>query len=173
MVSRRVFLKAICAGLVLCPLKNAEAFTKHERFLDMYNTHTGEQLAVRYFSSGRYDPAALNRINHFLRCHYTNKVIEIDPAVLDLMCDIKDAVPGGKKIQIISGYRSPLYNNLLASLGKNVSKKSLHIRGRAIDFTLEGSSISTLAKAARSFYAGGVGEYPQFVHIDVGKVRYW
>ncbi len=173
MVSRRGFLKAVCAGLLLYPMKNSAAFTKQERFLDMYNTHTGEELSVHYLSSGIYDPDALNRINHFLRCHYTGEVVEIDTGVLDLMCDIKDAIPGAKKIEIVSGYRSPQYNNLLVSLGRNVSKKSLHMQGRAIDLTLGQIPVSTLAKAAKSFSAGGVGEYPHFVHIDVGRVRYW
>jgi len=30
-----------------------------------------------------------------------------------------------------------------------------------------------LYRTARAFAAGGVGKYPEFVHIDVGRVRYW
>ena len=173
MLSRRSFLKAVCTGIFLFPVKRGEAFVKPERVLNMYNTHTGETLSVRYFSSGTYDPDALKEINYFLRCHHTNKITDIDTGVLDLLCDIKCSLHGSGKIQIISGYRSPMYNNLLVSLGRNVSKKSLHLQGRAIDFTIDGVSPADLARTARSFYAGGVGEYPGFVHIDVGRVRYW
>jgi uncharacterized protein YcbK (DUF882 family) len=93
--------------------------------------------------------------------------------VLDLLSDIKDIVGKEKEIQIISGYRSIAYNELLISQGRNVSRNTLHLQGLAIDFSIEGVSNKGLSRIAKSFSAGGVGKYPEFVHIDVGRVRYW
>lgn len=176
MISRRKFLKAVAAGFALCSFSNFPAFAYQDnqsRTLSMYNIHTGEDLNVTYCMSGRYDQDALENINYFLRCHHTNEVKEIDVGVIDLLCDIKDTMKADHQIQIISGYRSPAYNELLISQGKGVAKNSLHLSGLAIDFSLEGISTYDIFQLAKTFSAGGVGQYPEFVHIDVGKVRYW
>lgn len=144
-----------------------------EKKLSMQNIHTGESLNIHYYSDGVYDLEAIGRINYFLRCHYTDEVKEIDIGLLDLLCDIKDKIGHDKTIQIISGYRSDIYNHFLMSQGRNVSKNSLHLQGMAIDFAMEGIHTSTISQIAKSFEAGGVGQYPEFVHIDVGRVRYW
>jgi uncharacterized protein YcbK (DUF882 family) len=173
MISRRKFIKALVAGATFFSFGNVFASTNTERTLSMHNVHTGERLDIKYCSSGNYDTEALGRINHFLRCHYTNEVKEIDVNLLDLLCEIKNTVDKNKEIQIISGYRSAMYNEYLINQGRHVSRNSLHLRGIAIDFAIEGMGNTTLSGIAKSFMAGGVGKYPEFVHIDVGRVRYW
>lgn len=173
MVTRRFFLKALLTTAVYYPFKGLYAYQGQDRILQMYNIHTNERLNTVYFTSGIYNPDAIDRINYFLRCHYTNIVIPIDIKVIDLLCDIKDICGLNKEITIISGYRSPIYNRYLRRHGRNVSKNSLHLKGIAIDFTIEGVENRKLACLAKSFKAGGVGEYPEFVHIDTGRVRYW
>ncbi len=189
MISRRNFLKILIAGVVVCPFKNAFALISNspsptfskggkrgfagERILNMYNIHTGESLNIKYYSSGIYDREAIDNINYFLRCHYTNEVKAIDIRVLDVLCDIKNILGTNKEVQIISGYRSFAYNEFLRRQGRKVSKNSLHLQGLAIDFSLEGVSNNELFSIAKSFSAGGVGKYPEFVHIDVGRLRYW
>jgi uncharacterized protein YcbK (DUF882 family) len=144
-----------------------------EKILNMYNIHTGETLKIQYCSSGTYAPDSLEKINYFLRCHYTNEVREMDIGLLDLLCDIQNVAGTDKELQIVSGYRSQLYNEFLVFQGRNVSRNSLHLQGLAIDFAIEGMNIDKLSRIAKSFTAGGVGKYPAFVHIDVGRVRYW
>jgi uncharacterized protein YcbK (DUF882 family) len=173
MITRRKFLLACLAGAVLSPFGGVFASAGEDRILDLYNVHTGESLNIRYCSSGKYDSHALANINYFLRCHYTNEVREIDPGLLDLLCGIKDNLGGRREIQIISGYRSAAYNESLISQGRNVSRNSLHLRGLAIDFSIEGIGNDRISRIAKSYSAGGVGKYPEFVHIDVGRVRYW
>jgi len=173
MISRRVFIKTLLTAAICYPFKHVFAYQSTDRILTMHNIHTDESLSSVYFSSGVYDPDAIDRINCFLRCHYTNEIMPIDIKVLDLLCDIKDRCGRHKKITIISGYRSPVYNNFLRRQGRKVSKKSLHLKGSAIDFTIEGISNRKIAHIAKSFMAGGVGRYSEFVHIDVGDLRYW
>jgi uncharacterized protein YcbK (DUF882 family) len=173
MITRRNFLKAMVAASLFYPFGKTLASDNAERILSLYNIHTDESLDISYFSGGRYDFEALDKINHLLRCHYANKVKPIDIAVLDLLCDVKNRIGADKEIQIISGYRSPEYNDYLRSIGRNVAKNSFHMRGVAIDFSIQGFSMGSLSRIAKSFLAGGVGQYAEFVHIDTGPVRYW
>lgn len=173
MITRRNFLKSCLISASLFSFRTAFSSTTPVRILHMENIHTGEHLHIEYFLSGVYDSEALERINYFLRCHYTNKVMPIDVRVLDLLCDINESIGSRKPIRIISGYRSDIYNEKLIKDGRNVSTKSLHLFGCAIDFAIAGISCREIAQVARSFRAGGVGQYPEFVHIDVGRVRSW
>lgn len=173
MITRRNLLKATIATLLFNPLRKVSASVNGERVLNLYNTHSGEEAVIRYFRDGRYDPSALGDIYYMLRCPYTNDIREIDLRVIDLLSQIKDSFNRDEKIHIISGYRSPLYNNYLRSIGGGVAKNSLHLYGQAIDFCLPSVDMGRLYEVAKSFKAGGVGRYNEFIHIDVGRVRYW
>ncbi|OPY81241.1 MAG: Peptidase M15 [Syntrophorhabdus sp. PtaU1.Bin153] len=183
MISRRCFLK--CAIAFACSYRLGKitgrecAFASTglerttEKVLRLHNVHTGEQLHTRYCVDGDYDQNEIQRINYLLRCHYTNTVKPISIKVIDLLCAIKDRFARGKEIRIVSGYRSAEYNEGLRRLGRHVVAGSLHLTGLAIDFALPGVRTEELSKAAIQFQAGGVGLYPDFVHIDVGRVRHW
>lgn len=173
MISRRLFLKAAAWFTATGMACSAFASENHERVLNLYHLHTGERLTTVYYSAGMYNAEARVALDRLLRCHFTDEVAPIDVAVLDLLCDIKDRFGKGKQIEIVSGYRSPHYNAYLRNHGRRVARDSMHVRGRAIDFSIDGASSRDLARAAQGFCAGGVGRYPHFVHIDVGLVRYW
>jgi uncharacterized protein YcbK (DUF882 family) len=173
MISRRNFLRTVFAIASAYPIQEALAFTKSERRLNLYNIHTREILNITYYESGSYNTDAIKKTHCILRCHYTNEIMPVDIKLIDLLCDIKDIFGKEKEIHIISGYRSPAYNEYLRSLGRKVVKNSFHLHGLAIDFSIPSVGISELCKAAKSFSGGGVGRYPEFVHIDTGRVRYW
>jgi uncharacterized protein YcbK (DUF882 family) len=46
---------------------------------------------------------------------------------------------------------------------------------RRADIRVPGRELSTLRRVALALRGGGVGYYPRpdFVHVDVGRVRYW
>jgi uncharacterized protein YcbK (DUF882 family) len=183
MMSRRSFLKcalAFACGYQLEKISGRKfAFASAgpedtpEKVLRLYNVHTGERLHTRYCVDGTYDQNEITRINYFLRCHYTNVVKPISIKVIDLLCEIKDCFARGEEISIISGYRSALYNDALRRLGRHAAASSLHLAGLAIDFAIPGIRTKELSRTAIQFQAGGVGLYPDFVHIDVGRVRLW
>ena len=173
MITRRNFLQSMIVLAASGYPKNILALENKERALNLHNIHTGEKLAVDYYSSGAYDRNALNEINRIMRCHFNNELKPIDVSVLDLLCDIKDSIGKNRELLIISGYRSHAYNDYLRKSGRDVVSNSLHLTGRAIDFRIPGFDISKLAVIAKSFSAGGVGKYQAFIHIDNGRVRYW
>jgi uncharacterized protein YcbK (DUF882 family) len=179
-VSRRDFLSAGLVTTVAClfPYKAVAAVSKifsAERALSFYNTHTGENMKAVYWSEGAYVPQALADINYILRDYRTGDVKEIDADLLDLLFILLQTLESSGPFNIISGYRSPETNYLLSSMSKGVVKNSMHVQGMAIDIRLPGYELKTLRRAAIDLRRGGVGYYPlsDFVHVDVGRIRYW
>ncbi|HEY6007783.1 MAG TPA: DUF882 domain-containing protein [Geobacteraceae bacterium] len=180
--NRRTFLKATLAGaLVLLGStpafpKIAETESASEGRLTLFNTHNREKLTVTFRTPhGEYDPEALAAINRILRCHYTEEVAEMDTRVIEYLNRVDNELGGGNEIHIISGYRSPAYNNLLRREGRHVAGHSLHMKGKAIDIAIPHVGTNSLRRIALNLHAGGVGYYPGagFVHIDSGAFRTW
>ncbi len=146
------------------------------RSLQFDHTHTGEKISLVYANGGEYLPQAVQRLNHFLRDHYSGEVGSIDTGLLDLLHDVRLSLGANQPFQVISGYRCPKTNDRLRKTGGGgVAKRSLHMDGKAIDIRMPGVPLTDLRDAALSLKAGGVGTYmrDQFVHVDTGRVRSW
>lgn len=182
---RRAFLGigAAAAAATLIPAKAraatlTSATKAPERTLSFFNTHTGERLKSTYCSGGCYRPEALQELNHIMRDFRANETKPIDPRVFDLLHELGGTLETDQPFHIISGYRSPQTNALLRERGgasTGVASHSLHMVGQAIDIRVPGVKLDHLRDAAKSLKIGGVGFYPDlnFVHVDVGRVRYW
>ncbi|MDD5296047.1 MAG: DUF882 domain-containing protein [Rhodocyclaceae bacterium] len=146
-----------------------------ERDLRFYHTHTGESLRVVYWEAGEYLPESLAEVNHLLRDFRTNEVKAITPALLDLLHRVQAGLGTSEAFHVISAYRSPTTNQMLHEHSSGVASHSLHMDGLAIDVRVPGRDLRQLRQVAMAQQAGGVGFYPasQFVHLDVGRVRYW
>ena len=178
--NRRRFLKAGMV-LTLTGLSTRPAFALVKpidtgiRELDFYNMHTGESLKTTFWEKGEYLQESLSDINHILRDYRNNEILPIDTRLLDLLHMLRGKLDTTQPIQIISGYRSPATNALLAAHSEGVAKGSLHMQGKAVDVHIEGVPLNELHRAAIALQGGGVGYYPSsnFVHVDVGRVRTW
>jgi uncharacterized protein YcbK (DUF882 family) len=146
-----------------------------ERKLSLYNIHTGEQFNDIYWADGAYLGESLETIDRFMRDYRTGEVKEIDIKLLDLIHSIQTAAEVKEPFRVVSGYRSDKTNDLLIRQGRQVARKSFHIKGKAIDICQPCMSLSKLRKLAMKLRVGGVGYYPQhhFVHVDTGPLRYW
>lgn len=187
-LNRRSFLSigAAAAAATLIPGRalaaaarpSAPAPKAPERVLSFFHTHTGERLKTAYCCGGEYQPEALRSVNHILRDFRANEIKPIDPKLLDLLHELSGTLETDQPFHIISGYRSPNTNTMLRDRGgahTGVASHSLHMVGQAIDIRVPGVTLDHLRGAARSLKIGGVGYYPDsnFVHVDVGRVRYW
>ena len=139
------------------------------------HTHTHERLSVRYFADGSYDADSLAALNRLLRDHRTGEQHPIDPALFDILHDLRVATGTASPFQVISGYRSASTNGMLRERSAGVASGSLHLQGRAVDVRLADVSSAALRDAAISLRRGGVGYYAasDFVHIDTGRFRTW
>ena len=148
-----------------------------EKTLSIVSTHTGEFLRARFVSGGRYDAGALADLSHLLRDHRNGQVRDIDRALFDAAYEVAMRATGSDRgvLHLVSGYRSPETNRLLRERSSGVAKNSYHVRGRAMDFFVDGAEIRDVYVAALKSGAGGVGYYPSsnFVHIDTGPSRSW
>lgn len=179
-IGRRSFIKLGAAVIAIPALARSVLFgfrdsTSDSKCLALYNTHTGESLFATYSRSGQLLPSALQKINHILRDHRTGEVKEIDVRLLDLLERLAQELRCTQPFHVISGYRSKQTNDYLRRAGGGVAAGSLHMAGQAIDIRVPGCSLVNLRQTALSLKGGGVGYYPQpdFVHVDIGRVRCW
>ena len=180
--SRREFLRSLGTAAGATGILGAGTFlplaasaTARDRTVSLRSIHTREETEIVYWRDGRYVPNALATLDRQLRDHRTGDVHAIDPRLYDILVALQDAIGRHGQYEVISGYRSPRTNRLLSARSSGVAKKSLHMRGLAIDVRLPGTSLKTLRNAAIDLEAGGVGYYPSsnFIHIDLGRPRSW
>ena len=139
--------------------------------INIYNNWTREYLALPV--DGDID-LTRDETNEFLRCRFTNEPTDMDERLLGVLVDGARHFDK-RRVNIVSAYRSPKYNLLLQKKGRNVSRRSQHVEGKAVDFRIPGISIKRLHRWVRSLRLGGVGFYThsRFIHADTGRVRYW
>ena len=180
-VSRRAFLRRAGALSLLgvAPAISTPAIAGirvFQRDIALDHTHTLEKVQLVYALNDDYLAPALQRLNVFLRDHYSGAVGTMDPALYDQLNQIRTLLSVKDSFEVISGYRDPKTNECLRKTrGGGVAKRSLDMEGKAIDVRLPGVPLAELRDAAISLKAGGVGYYPkdQFIHVDTGRVRTW
>ncbi len=174
--TRRNVIKSgiVALATALTPLSVA-ATAKDERQLKFYHTHTRQHLDVTYKRDGQFVPEALDEVNAFLGDFRRGDVEAMDPALLDILYELRQTLGSSGTYEIISAYRSPRTNEMLRSNSSGVARKSQHLLGKAIDVRLTDMPIERLRDEAIRMQRGGVGFYKKsnFVHIDTGRVRRW
>ena len=182
-INRRRFLKV--ASSLTAALASSTAFSNPltsivpqasgEKRLGFYNLHTCEQINIPFWAGGHYLSDGLNAINRVLRDHRNDQQAEMDVRLLELLYRLKGRLGTDGDFHIISGYRSPQTNAMLSNRSNGVAKKSLHMRGMAVDIRVPKVELTALKNTALSLRGGGVGYYPEsdFLHIDVGRIRSW
>jgi uncharacterized protein YcbK (DUF882 family) len=179
-ISRRGLLRAFAAtALTAAPAyANAAGFLRGGgdiRRVRMYSGRTGENLDMIYWVDGQYIKDAVDEISWFMRDWRLDQKKSIDLRTIDVMAATHNLLDVSEPYLMLSGYRSPQTNAALRKRSRNVAKNSLHMTGQAADLRLKSRSVSSIAKAATSCKAGGVGRYfgSNFVHMDCGDVRTW
>lgn len=184
-LTRRDILKAGVLGGLLLPAMASTSAQAASRLIipagtgamkiSFRNEHTGESFSGVYRVGDRYLPEAFEQINTVLRDFRTGDVFPIDPRVMDLLYMTREKVGTKEPFEVLSGYRSPKTNAMLARNTDGVAQNSLHMTGQAIDVRLPGYSTWKLSDSAAHLHAGGVGYYKKsnFVHMDTGEVRRW
>src|SRR6266849_2423788 len=170
-MDRRLFL-ALATGLLAAPGRaRAMPTAPPLRRLTLIHAHTGESFDGPYRDALGPIGLAMEELSHFLRDHHSGHSIAIDVGVVDFLAVVMDAV-GATRATILSAYRTPETNAMLARTTFGVADNSQHLYGRALDVHL-GARRDDAMKASRGMERGGVGWYPHsgFFHIDTGPVR--
>jgi len=176
----RVGARLGMAGLFLfcgnSALQNAVA-EGDTRTLSFHHTHTGEDITITFKRNGRYDDAALKKLDWFMRDWRREQQTHMDPHLFDLLWEAYRDVGGAEPIHVICGYRSPQTNSMLRARSGGVAQFSQHINGQAMDFSIPGVPLEKIREVGLRLQRGGVGFYPTsgspFVHMDTGTIRHW
>lgn len=162
---------------VILPQAITPAAAASERALYLYYTHTKETARIVFKRNGQYVQSGLNELNVFLRDWRRNEPAKMDPRLFDLVWEVYQEVGATQPVNVVSAYRSPQTNAMLAKTSSGVADNSQHMRGTAMDFFIPGIALTKLRATAMRKQIGGVGFYPNsgspFVHLDVGSVRAW
>lgn len=160
---RLLIVAVVVAGGVLHAPAPASAGAGACRPLWIHNVHTGDTLRVRPFGRlGRPAPRAWRAVNRLFRSWRTDQRRTIHPRLLRVLLRVQQHF-GGRRIELVSGYRVPENADALSSY---------HQVGRAADIRIEGVDKRALFEYCRRLQATeplGCGYYPNtsFVHIDV------
>ena len=176
----RTFYSCGLAALVLIfgarVLQNAVA-EGDTRTISLHHVHTDESITVTFKRDGRYDEAALEKLNWFLRDWRRGQQTRIDPHLIDLIWEVQRETGSQEPVWVVCGYRSPETNAMLRRRSNGVARFSQHMLGHAMDFYIPGVPLAGLRVIGLQLQRGGVGFYPTsgspFVHMDTGGVRHW
>ncbi|HJQ85142.1 MAG TPA: DUF882 domain-containing protein, partial [Candidatus Binatia bacterium] len=82
---------------------------------------------------------------------------------------------GVRPLTLMSGYRAPEYNEALRTKGVRAAGGSLHTEGLAADVAFPKKILKPLWLDLRAMDCCGAGYYAKdgFLHIDVGRPRFW
>ncbi len=180
---RHIFILIVIVGGLFFQVRDLETAIEHsspfrhsgDGRLALIDVHTGERLSIIYRDKkGSYDDAALSAFDHLLRCHGGSEKYPMSQKLVELVDYLQDFF-GAKEVLVVSGYRTPQYNENLRKTNMRVAHDSLHLRGLAMDIKIPDVGKEKLGKLARSLKSGGVGVYSSsdFVHVDSGPVRDW
>ena len=164
----------MAAAMIAAPrLAAALPHPPSPRRLKLVNAHTGETFDGAYRDDQGPIARVMEELSVFLRDHYTGEKIDIGVGVIDFLADVMDAV-GATRATILSAYRTPETNAMLARTTFGVAENSQHLYGRALDVQLP-TRLEDAMTVAREMKRGGVGWYPQsgFFHLDSGPLRNW
>ena len=171
-MNRRLFLSLIAGTLALPGMAPALPMPVTRR-LRLLNGHTGETFDGAYRDAKGPIPQVLAELSFFLRDYHSGVETAMDVGVIDFLAAVMDAI-GEPSATILSAYRTPETNAMLARTIFGVAENSQHMYGRALDVHF-GARLADAMSAARAMRRGGVGWYPHsgFMHIDTGPVRNW
>ena len=147
------------------------------RTISLHHVHTDENITITFKRDGRYDEAALDKLNWFLRDWRREQQTRMDPHLIDLIWEVQREAGSQEPVWVVCGYRSPETNAMLRRRSNGVARFSQHMLGHAMDFYIPGVPIEQLRVIGTRLQRGGVGFYPTsgspFVHMDTGGVRHW
>jgi uncharacterized protein YcbK (DUF882 family) len=147
-------------------------FFSGDGWIRLTDTKTGKSARIRYrLPDGSYPQDAHQRINRLFGIPVSSPD-SIALRLISLLDYIEDRYR--QPIEIISGYRSPEYNEGLRAKGRLAAKTSLHMEGMAADISMQKVLSAEWFQTIKALNCCGVGFYHNnSLHVDIGPARFW
>lgn len=150
-------------------------FVMGDGTIAVVNEHTHERADVRYRrADGTYDQAAIAKIRRAFRSKGDEGEGRASLRLIEVLSHVQHAakVPA---LTLLSGYRSVEYNDALRANGVRAAGGSMHTDGLAADIAFPKALLRPLWMKLRAMDCCGAGYYAKegFLHIDVGRPRFW
>ena len=160
-LSRVIRATTLTAALLIAASSNMPTAVADSdtRTLSFRNAHTAEEITVTFKRNGRYDDAALKKLNWFMRDWRKEQQVRWTRSC-STSCGRRTARWRHSAVEVVCGYRSPETNAMLRARSNGVADNSNHTRGLALDFSSPASRSRKSAKSALRLQRGGVGFYP-------------
>ena len=141
--------------------------------LRLVDAHTGTTFDGVYRDANGPIPRVVDELCVFLRDQHSGRITNIDVGVIDFVADVM-AETGQTSAVVLSAFRTPETNAMLARTTFGVAENSQHLYGRALDVRFP-ARLADAMTVARAMRRGGVGWYPHsgFIHLDTGPVHNW
>ena len=143
--------------------------------LSLVNAHTDARVDVRYRrADGTYDEAAVGQIRRAFRSVGDEGQGKASLRLIEILSKLQKDT-GVRPLTLMSGYRLPTYNEALRASGARAAGGSLHTEGLAADVAFPRKILKPLWMKVRAMDCCGAGYYAKegFLHIDVGRPRFW
>ena len=172
------FFLILCLWAPFFPLNAKESSPPHHFFIEgdgvivLENAHTNLKKTIQYKDKkNHFRPKAQKDIRKVFGVQDKKEKIQL--RLIALLDALQDHF-GEEELLIVSGYRSPEYNEKLRQQGKTAGKTSLHLEGMAADIIFPKTNAKKIWKYVRSLDCCGAGYYHgNSVHIDTGPARFW
>ena len=173
-MNRRRFLLRAAALLSAAPYRAwATPVASGWPRLRLIDSHTGATFDGAYRDAKGPIARVMDELCVFLRDQHSGRMTSIDVGVFDFLAAVM-AATGQTNAVVLSAFRTPETNAMLARTTFGVAENSQHLYGRALDVRFP-TRLADAMVAARAMRRGGVGWYPHsgFIHLDTGPVRNW
>ena len=148
------------------------------RTISLHHIHTDEDITITFKRDGRYDEAALEKLDWFLRDWRQRRSDQNGPA--PDRSGVGGAARGRQQGADLGRVRLSFaadQRHAAPPQSSGVARFSQHMLGRAMDFYIPGVPLEEVRAMGLRLARGGVGFYPTsgspFVHMDTGSVRMW
>jgi len=100
-----------------------------------------------------------------MACRGTGK-LKIEPRLLDYLDLLRSRF--GSPLIVLSAFRSPYHNAFVGG-----APFSSHLKAVAVDLSIVGRDKRLIEQLAKETGFTGFGYYRTFLHIDLGRPRFW
>jgi uncharacterized protein YcbK (DUF882 family) len=176
---RVILFVLACFFVALVPFLLADEGPPKDRYflsgdgqIRLTNAKTNRSARVRYrLSDGSYPQAERRQIDRLFGVP-ADSADSIDLRLVSFLDYFEDRFQ--QPIVVISGYRSPEYNENLRAKGRLAARASLHMEGMAADIQLSKGLSAKAFPLLKVLQCCGVGYYHgDSLHLDTGPARFW